>query len=240
MQIKIKNICLIHGWGSNIKKLKPLKQKLTKLDFNPYTPKLPYFDYPEPNIPWNNANFAKLIKKKCSKHFKNQPYYLFGHSFGGRITIKIAQNNPSCLTGVILCASAGISRDSFTKRAFFKILSLVVKPLKKIPFLKHIINKVLIKLTGNGDYTKITTTNKKETFKNIIKESQKNQSKKINLPTLIIWGKKDTITPLQDAHFLNQHIKDSKLKLISQGTHTIPYTHSDKIAKTIHSWTSLL
>ena len=42
---------------------------------------------------------------------------------------------------------------------------------------------------------------------------------KINNPTLLIWGEKDPILPLEQAHFLNDNIKDSKLTIYEGGPH---------------------
>ena len=233
---KTKNIVLLHGWGSNIKKLEPLSQQLSNLGWNVFIPKLPYFDAPEPNNPWNVFNFSDFVKKKSEKHFNDQPYYIFGHSNGGRISIKIASQKIPLLQGIILCSSAGISRDNVCKRLFFNTINLLFSPFKKTSFYPKV-RKLIYKIARNYDYYKITSPNKKETFRLIIAENLKKDAQKISIPTLILWGEKDRITPLKDALWLNKNIPGSKIKIYINQSHTLPYFESKDIAKEIDSWT---
>lgn len=233
---KNKNIVLIHGWGSNTGRLEPLAKQLSKLGWQVIIPKLPYFDAPEPNSPWDVSDFSDFIKKKAEKHFNNKPYYLFGHSNGGRISIKIASQSPLLLNGIVLCSSAGISRDNALKRLFFKTINFLFSPLKKTFFYPKI-RKLIYKIARNYDYYKITSQNKKETFRLIITENLKEDAKKITAPTLILWGKEDKITPLKDAFWLHKNISSSKIKIYPQQKHTLPYLKAEDIAKQIDSWT---
>lgn len=235
-----KNICLVHGWGSSVDKLLPLEKELKKLSWNVYTPKLPYFDLKEPSSPWSNQDFTNYVFKKANQKFKNHQYYLFGHSLGGRIAIKAATQKQSGLKGIILCSSAGISRDHLFKRLPFLVLSKIFSPIKKIlptdSRQSQFIQKIVPFITGNHDYSRIVSENKKQTFKKIISENQRDQVKKIKLKTLILWGAKDKITPLNDALFLRKNIKNSSIQIYPSANHTLPYTHYTQIAKQIDSW----
>jgi pimeloyl-ACP methyl ester carboxylesterase len=48
---------------------------------------------------------------------------------------------------------------------------------------------------------------------------------KINVPTLIIQGEKDLLLPVHLAQEVHKHIKDSKLKVISNAGHTLNLEH---------------
>ena len=58
-----------------------------------------------------------------------------------------------------------------------------------------------------------------ETFKNIIKEDVKDYLPFIDQETLILWGEKDTATPLKDGKLLGKKIKDSALITFENATH---------------------
>jgi len=47
------------------------------------------------------------------------------------------------------------------------------------------------------------------------------QLKKINIPTLLIWGERDEDAPLRLAHEINNLIKDSELKVIENAGHNV-------------------
>ena len=61
----------------------------------------------------------------------------------------------------------------------------------------------------------------RETYLNIINEDISGLFSQIKVPTVIIWGDKDDITPIADAYFINKEIKNSKLEILSGIGHRI-------------------
>ncbi|HRR05193.1 MAG TPA: alpha/beta hydrolase [Candidatus Woesebacteria bacterium] len=234
-----KRLCLVHGWGAGSQKLEPLKEELQKLDWEIFLPKLPFFDLPEPKTPWQLEDFCRYLDDKAREFFKNKPYSLFGHSFGGRIGLKMAleNKNQAKLNSLILCATAGISRNNRFKRFFFKTAAKGLSPLKNLsPDAYRLLEKVGYRLAGAGDYKQITSVTKKETFKNIVEESLKPKTKQIKIPTLILWGGKDKTTPVTDAYFLKKTIVNSTLKIFPNEDHRLPYNQPKNLAQEIDRW----
>ena len=64
----------------------------------------------------------------------------------------------------------------------------------------------------------------------MIKTDLTAEFKKISVPTLIIWGQDDRITPLSDGQLINKLIKNSKLKTIEGARHAPFYTHAGEVA----------
>ena len=237
--MKVKNICLVHGWGANTQKLEPLKEELEDLGWNVFLPKLPFFELPEPQNPWGLKDFTKFIDSSARKFFQNEPYTLFGHSLGGRIGLKMASetDTQSQLNSLIICAAAGISRTNVGKRLFFKLVTKIFSPLKKLtPSALPILKKVVYRLAKASDYAQITSEIKKETFRNIIEESLKSQALRIKIPTLILWGEQDKTTPVYDACYLHKNIAKSILKVFPNENHRLPYNQPKKIALEIDRW----
>jgi len=52
---------------------------------------------------------------------------------------------------------------------------------------------------------------------------------KINVPTLIIQGEKDLLLPVHLANEVHKHIKDSKIKVISNAGHTLNLEHVPEV-----------
>lgn len=225
----MKNICLLHGWGANISKLVGLKNELAALGWRVYVPELPFFDAPEPNRPWNLQDYAEYVNQGCQLEFRKAGYYLFGHSLGGRIALKLAAQKTPQLMGIILCATAGISRDCWLKRVIFLGLSKIIKPTPAL-------RRLAYKLARNHDYEQITSVNKKATFRNIIEEDAKKYLQQITVPTLILWGEQDHLTPIKDANYLYQNISNTHLKTYPNQTHRLPYQLPQALALEINSW----
>lgn len=123
---------------------------------------------------------------------------LVGHSFGGRVAIKFASKYSYLLEKVVLVDSAGL-KPRRKISYYFKILRHKLLNFLKIP---HI--------AGSTDYRKLDEISKK-TFKNIINEDLTPLIGKITLPFLLIWGDKDTETPIYMARKLYKNLLDSTL-----------------------------
>ena len=117
---------------------------------------------------------------------------------------------------------AGLKEHSF--KLFFK--SFIYKLLKKIKYvlpnkLKNIYQNYLFKKFASTDYQNLNP-NLYKTFQNIVKVNLKQNYQKLNIDTLILWGDKDTITPIKMAYKLNKIIKKSYLIRLSN-LHHFPY-----------------
>ena len=59
-----------------------------------------------------------------------------------------------------------------------------------------------------------------ETFRRIVGEDLTPLLDKITAQTYIIWGEKDRMTPLTDAHLMHRKIKNSEFVVIPGGSHS--------------------
>lgn len=234
----MKNIILLHGWGANTKKLQPLAQSLRIKKWKVLIPELPGFDAPEPDTDWPLDEYAEYVSNFAKKTFADKKYFVFGHSFGGGIAIKLAASDAS-LSGVILCASRGISRGNPIKRGVFLVLAKAGKILLVILPLANLWRRLLYKLAREHDYEK-ASPRMKDIFKKIVEEDLKAVVPKIKVPALVLWGKKDKMTPVQDAYFLKTNLKNSKLLVYKNFGHRLPYEAPSALAVEIDKWTKQL
>lgn len=228
--MKTKNIVLLHGWGANVKKLEPLAGELKRLGWNVLIPELPGFDAPEPKDIWTLEEYSEYVSSWSEKAFKKKPYFVFGHSFGGRVAIKMSMKN-KFLEGIILCATGGISRGSFVKRIIFQVLAKIGGVLG----LGNVWKKVIYKLAREHDYEK-ASKRMKEIFKKVVEEDLKAYVPKIKIPVLILWGKQDRVTPLKDAYFLSDNLKTKHLVVFDNVGHRLPYERFKEISQEVNQW----
>lgn len=229
-----KNIVLIPGWQAKISNLLPLARKLEELGWKVFLPELPGFEAPPPKKIWGISEYADFVFKKSFDFFKGESFYLFGHSFGGRLAIKLGSGNREKIEGLVLCSTAGLSRPNILKRYFFLFLAKVGKLFPFLP-IKGFFRKLIYKLAREQDYLR-TTGVMRGVFKKVVGEDLKPLVSKINSPVLIVWGKKDKATPISDAFYLKNKLPRARLIVFEEEGHRLPYDKPKEVAREIEKW----
>ena len=142
-----------------------------------------------------------------------------GHSNGGRILLNLCSKKPDKLKYLILLDSAGIYEPT-TKKKIVSSLAKIGKPLKKIA----IIDKVFHRITGSTDYSK-APENMKKTLTNMIDSDKDLDISKVETKTIVLWGKKDTVTPPRQATVIYERLPNAELRFYTNWTHA-PYISS--------------
>lgn len=226
-----KNILIIHGWGADKSKFKLLGQKLAFLGWHVVALDLPGFGQtPPPERIFNITDYANLVGEFAQELFDNKSYILFGHSFGGRVAIKLTIVDKN-IKGLILCSSSGIIRGNFLKRYFLLVLAKIGNFLR----LGKLWKKLLYKLAREHDYEK-TSGIVRAIFRQIIREDLKPILPQIKVPTLILWGEKDKLTPLKGAYIAQKLIKRSIVSTFANIGHALPYRKPAGVAREITTW----
>ena len=140
---------------------------------------------------------------------------LIGHSFGGRIAIKLAGTDAKRLVKIVLVDSAGLIHNKLWKSLISAVAKLA-KPIFWPKFMRPIRSKIYW-LMGAEDYVATPQLNK--TFVQVIGEDLAPYLERIALPTLIIWGENDFETPIDDAKFMAKRIPGAELKTIKNAGH---------------------
>ena len=83
---------------------------------------------------------------------------------------------------------------------------------------KHKFKTYLFNKFSSSDYQSLDE-NMRETFKNIVNLDLTNYLSSINSNTLILWGEKDTDTPLKDGKLMHKKITNSELIIFPNCTH---------------------
>lgn len=150
-----------------------------------------------------------------------------GHSNGGRILLNLCANKPGKLKYLILLDAAGVYEPSIKKRLVEK-MAKVGKPLKKIP----VIDKAFHKITGSTDYSK-APENMKVTLANMLESDKSLDFSKVEVPTFILWGKKDTTTPPRQATTMYEKLPKAELKFYANWTHAPYISDAEGLARAL-------
>ncbi|OGY09299.1 MAG: hypothetical protein A2782_00195 [Candidatus Blackburnbacteria bacterium RIFCSPHIGHO2_01_FULL_43_15b] len=223
-----KNIVLLHGWGANTRRLHALASSLKTKGWKVLIPELPGFGAPEPDSVWGVGDYSKFVLNLASSFFKKDKYFIFGHSFGGRVAIKMSVENSEVL-GIVLCATGGISRGNLIKRVVFKVAAFIGRNLGSWW------KTLLYKIAREHDYEKASEKMKK-IFQKVIAEDLKPLIPQIKVPALVLWGNEDRVTPLCDAYFIANNSKQSSIFIFDHTGHRLPYEKPNEVAEKIQQW----
>ena len=215
-----KNVILLHGWGGSIKSFEPVHKNLEK-DFTVYSLDLPGFGKSqEPAEPWGAEEYADTVEKFIKELAIDKPI-LVGHSHGGKTSILVAAGKRVELNKVILVDSAGIkpkrSFNYYARVYFFK----ACKNLFKLPFLNKYSDQVIESMRkkfGSSDYKNASGV-MRQTLVKLVNTDVRHLLPEIRVSTLLIWGDKDTATPLSDGQLMEKLIPDAGLVVLKNCGH---------------------
>lgn len=215
------DVVLLHGWGQNIAMMKPIGDRLQK------NHRITILDFPgfgeseKPKTALTVYDYCEILEELLKKLKVKKPV-IMGHSFGGRIAIIYASRNE--VEKVVLFGSPCIRKEV---KPSLKLRML--KSLKKIPGINKLEGFAKNHM-GSRDYKNASEIMKK-ILVNVVNEDLSECAKKINVPTLLIWGDRDTEAPVEDAKELEKIIPDAGLIVLPNSTH---YAYLENLPQVIN------
>ncbi len=212
-------VVVMHGWGCRASTVDLLAGAATTAGTTVYNLDLPGFgDSPEPTQVWSVYDYARCVRRFCEKLGLERPV-LMGHSFGGRLAIILGgQIDPA---KVILVDAAGI-KPRRTLKYYFKVYSFkLAKRLAPIFLGRERGGRLIEKMrgrSGSSDYAS-ASPRMRAIMSRVVNEDLSALAPAIKAPTLLIWGAKDTATPLADAKKLEKLIPDAGLVVYPEAGH---------------------
>ena len=186
-------VVLLHGWGQNIQMMKPIgdnlcsNHRITIIDFPGFG------ESDEPSTPWTIDDYSLLIENLVRELNIRKPIVM-GHSFGGRVAIRFSANNP--IEKLVLFGSPCIRENKK-----LPLSTRILKKLKTLPGLDKLGEKMK-KYIGSRDY-KAASPIMRQTLVNVVNEDLASYARRIEEPTLLIWGENDTEAPVEGANKFN-------------------------------------
>lgn len=226
-----KRVVLLHGWGCSGDLMKTVGEHLSK-DMTVLAVDFPaHGKSSQPLEPWGVPEFAACLKELLAK-LDFMPCSVIAHSFGGRVTIELASADADMFDRIILTGAAGIRKQSddraTQKTSTYKKLKSLVESARKLRIFGNLPDKwqeILIQKYGSKDYAALSPEMRK-TFVKVVNYDQSEKLAAIKNSTLLIWGDKDTETPLWMGQQMEREIPDSALIVLNGGTHFAYLEHA--------------
>lgn len=218
----------MHGWTYSLEKWRVFDELLSKEGFKVRFLKIPGLTS-KSDLVWDVDKYLGWLENQIAS--EKEKIILLGHSNGGRIATLYSIKRPDKIKKLILIDSAGIYHNEpflKIKRYLFNVIAKFGKKITDSNFMR----KLLYKIAGEKDYMD-ASDNMKKTMANMIKIDLTPMLKDMKVPTLLVWGRADKLTPVSDAHMFNKMIKNSSLRIIEGARHSPFYTHPQKVVDII-------
>ncbi len=219
-----RRVVLLHGWGcsgalmqSAADALSPAMQVLT-VDFPGFG------ESGRPPEPWGVPEYAEALRELLIR-LDFLPCSAVAHSFGGRVALWLGARYPEMFDKLVLTGGAGLKKpqtEEARKRSEeFQKKKKNLQTLKKIPLIRGAAERAEEKLRqkyGSADYNALDEEMRK-TFVKVISLDLTDCLEKIQSPTLLVWGDRDTETPLWMGQKMEKTIPDAGLVVLEGGSH---------------------
>lgn len=182
------------------------------------------------------AEYAAVVEGFIKKN-NLRDIIMVGHSFGGRIAIVLAHNQPAWLAKLVLTGAAGVERafGGNLRRTAVRAAAKAVKPLFSPSFMQPL-RRCIYRALGSDDY--IATPELAATFQRIIAQDLTPVLKNINVPTLLVWGADDAVTPPAYGTLMERMVPHSSLVVLSQAGHYAFIDAPEEFLQTVHAFIS--
>jgi pimeloyl-ACP methyl ester carboxylesterase len=227
-------LLLLHGWGVSSELFAPILAGLEP-GRRLIVPDLPGFGAtPEPAVPWSVHEYAawcvalldRLGIEQCD---------LIGHSNGGRIGIVLAAGHPERIGRMVLAGSAGIRprrtlRDAVRVRTYKALRAVERSPA--VPVAVRRGAKRRADQRGSADYRAASGT-MRGTLVRIVNEDLRVLLPSLRMPVLLIWGERDTETPVDDGRLMQRLIPDAGLVVFEGAGHYAYLEQPDRFCRIV-------
>lgn len=218
-------LMLLHGLFGALSNWEGVVSRFSK-NFRVVIPMLPIYE-----MPIREAGLEGL--RKFVEDFvalkQLDDMIIMGNSLGGHIALVYTLQNPDKVKKLILTGSSGLFEDSmggsYPKRGNYDYIRERVGYTFYDPNVatKELVDEVFETTKSIPKCMRIVS---------IAKSAQRNNMAdvipNIKVPTLLVWGLNDTITPPMVAHEFNRLIPNSNLKFIDKCCHAPMMEHPEK------------
>jgi pimeloyl-ACP methyl ester carboxylesterase len=210
-------VLLLHGWGGSIESMGLVFDTLAK-SYRVFAMDFPGHGKSDlPPKTWGIADYTECLLQVMDSLGVQRPH-IIAHSFGGRVTIRLAMFHADRVNKIILVDSAGIRPQRPPKYHLKIALSRIGKFLGKYGGrIGQTIRKSIYDRIGSKDYNSAGPL--RDTFVRVVNEDQTDMLQHIKSPTLLVWGADDKDTPLTSAEKMQKLIPNASLVVIENAGH---------------------
>lgn len=227
-------IIILHGLMGGLSNFNGVLSFFPKKGYKVIMPMLPLYEKPIADT--TVKAFAEYLNDFLL--FKKlQSVIVLGNSLGGHIALLFSKIYKSKVSALILTGSSGLYEnsmgDGYPKRGNYDYIKTKTEEVFYDPKIatKELVDEVFETVNDRNKLIKTLTI-----AKSAIRHNMANDLPLIKNPTLIIWGKQDSVTPPNVAREFHNLLPNSDLMWIDKCGHAPMMEHPDKFNSFVFEW----
>ena len=227
-------LVILHGLMGGLSNFQGVTDFFPPKGYKVIIPELPI--YYMPLLKTTVKSFATYLKGFLT-HKGLTDVILIGNSLGGHIGLLFSKMHPSFVKGLVITGSSGLYEsamgDSYPKRGDYEYIKQKAQDVFYDPAVatKEIVDDVYA--TVNDRIKLIKTL---AIAKSAIRHNMAHDLPKMLMPTCIIWGKNDKVTPPNVAEEFERLMPNAELFWIDKCGHAPMMEHPDEFNRLLDQW----
>ena len=229
-------LVILHGLMGGLSNFDGVAGHFSTAGYKVIIPELPLYDLPL--LKTNVKQFAMYLRDFIT-HLGEEEVILIGNSLGGHIGLLHTNLFPDKVKGLVITGSSGLYEnamgESYPKRENYEYIKKKTQDVFYDPIIasKEVVDDVFETVNDRRKLIKILTIAKSAIRHNMAKDLPN-----IKVPTGIIWGKQDAVTPPSVGEEFNRLLPDSTLYWIDKCGHAPMMEHPDTFNNILSVWLS--
>jgi pimeloyl-ACP methyl ester carboxylesterase len=216
------DVIALHGWGRTGKDFAQIVGGMNALAVH-----LPGFGpAPPPPTAWAPADYATWLTKGIDQE---SPPVIVGHSFGGRVAVRLAATHPHLVKSLVLTGVPFGKRHPGKKPPFQLRLAKALRAMGLVPEARV---DALRKKFGSADYNAAQGV-MREVLVKAVNEDYFDDLARITHRVDLVWGENDVPAPWALAQKADSVLADSTLTVVGGSAHLLDNELGRALTKTI-------
>lgn len=229
-------LVILHGLMGGLSNFDGVAAHFSTAGYKVLIPELPLYDLPL--LKTNVKQFAIYLRDFIT-HLGEEKVILIGNSLGGHIGLLHTKLFPEKVKGLVITGSSGLYEnamgESYPKREDYEYIKKKTQDVFYDPIIasKEVVDDVFETVNDRKKLIKILTIAKSAIRHNMAKDLPN-----IKVPTGVIWGKQDAVTPPSVGEEFNRLLPDSTLYWIDKCGHAPMMEHPETFNNILSGWLS--
>lgn len=227
-------IIVLHGLMGGLSNFEALANYFSENGYKVVIPELPI--YTQNILKTNVKAFAKYVKDFITyKGFER--VILLGNSLGGHVALYHAKMYPEKMLGIVITGSSGLYEsamgDSYPRRGDYEYIK---KKAESVFYDPAVATKEMVDEVFNMANDRMKLIKTLTIAKSAIRHNMAKDLPKMHLPTCIIWGKNDNVTPPEVAEEFHKLLPNSSLYWIDKCGHAAMMERPEEFNALLLNW----
>ncbi len=227
-------IVVLHGLMGALSNFDGIVSHFSKSGYKVLIPELPLYSLPL--IKTNVKNLSKFVKEFMD-HKKIENVIFLGNSLGGHVSLYFTKHNPEKVKALVLTGSSGLYENSmgntYPKRGDYEFMK---KKVEEVFYDPKVATKELVDTVFGIVNDRIKALKTLAIAKSAIRHNMSEDVPEMKMPTCLIWGKQDGVTPPEVALDFNKLFPDSELFWIDKCGHAPMMEHPETFNIILEDW----